>query len=55
MSVGGLCQLCEAAPAESQCGQCGSLVCERHFERSSGHCVQCASDTGRGMGTGERR
>ena len=45
MSVQGLCQICEAAPATFQCSRCGALVCEAHYDRSSGLCTDCAAET----------
>jgi hypothetical protein len=46
MSVADVCQVCEAAPARHTCDQCGSLVCDDHYERSHGLCVQCAARAG---------
>jgi ribosomal protein L37AE/L43A len=43
MSFQGVCQVCEAAPADHSCEQCGALVCEKHFDEGIGVCVQCAS------------
>ncbi|MCL7418301.1 MAG: hypothetical protein M8354_10750 [Halalkalicoccus sp.] len=41
MSQSGLCQHCENAPASHTCPNCGSLVCERHFDRGHGQCASC--------------
>jgi len=43
MSVTGLCQVCEAAPARHQCPQCGQQVCVDHFDEETGLCQACAS------------
>jgi hypothetical protein len=44
MSVQGLCQLCESAPANHQCRRCGALVCRAHYDRETGLCTECAAD-----------
>lgn len=44
MSISGLCQICETREATNQCDSCGSLVCDRDYERGVGICVQCAGD-----------
>ncbi|WP_199174700.1 hypothetical protein [Halegenticoccus soli] len=58
MSVTGVCQICEAAEATHACDQCGTLVCERHYDREHGVCVRCAASLGGeddvGPGTGMR-
>lgn len=43
MSLSGLCQICESATAEHACSQCGTQVCEKHFDQTHGVCAQCAS------------
>ncbi|ARS88490.1 zinc finger HIT domain-containing protein [Natrarchaeobaculum aegyptiacum] len=43
MSVSGLCQICEARPAEYRCDACGTLACEMHFERERGLCADCVA------------
>jgi hypothetical protein len=43
MSVEGLCQVCEAAPARHQCSRCGTLVCFEHYEMDTGLCTDCAA------------
>ncbi|KZN25934.1 MULTISPECIES: hypothetical protein [unclassified Haladaptatus] len=48
MSVSGLCQICEAAEATHDCDRCGALVCDEHWNRSSGYCVECAAELGVG-------
>lgn len=48
MSVSGLCQVCEAAEARFSCSRCGRLVCEDHFDRESGFCLECARESGLG-------
>jgi hypothetical protein len=47
MSVTGLCEICENRTAEHSCSQCGSVVCEKHYETEFQVCMQCApSGTG---------
>lgn len=46
MSVEGVCQICEAAPASHQCDRCGTLICATHFEENRGFCVECAGSMG---------
>ncbi|SEO26995.1 hypothetical protein SAMN04487948_101440 [Halogranum amylolyticum] len=53
MSLSGLCQVCESTTAEHACDQCGTQVCEEHFDRTQGVCVRCASVRDEG-GVGER-
>ena len=43
MSVGGLCAICESAPANRQCRQCGTFVCTDHYREGQGVCAQCAT------------
>ncbi|AKH98279.1 hypothetical protein [Halanaeroarchaeum sulfurireducens] len=47
MSVEGLCQICESEPARHVCERCGTLVCDAHYDRQTGLCVDCARSTGR--------
>lgn len=47
MSVRGLCEICEAAPAEHQCRLCGALVCDAHYVEQRGLCTECAARIGR--------
>jgi hypothetical protein len=46
MSVSGRCTVCETREARHGCDRCGALVCDEHFERSQGLCVECASGGG---------
>ncbi|MFB6193692.1 MAG: hypothetical protein ABEI75_01385 [Halobaculum sp.] len=46
MSLTGLCQLCESATAEFRCELCGAPVCDDHYDRAVGACLQCARGTG---------
>ncbi|MFW5917514.1 MAG: zinc finger HIT domain-containing protein [Halorubrum sp.] len=41
MSVTGLCQICEAAPARYACPRCGRAVCEDHWNDGVGACTAC--------------
>ncbi|WP_265112334.1 hypothetical protein [Halosolutus halophilus] len=43
MSISGLCQICESRPAEQRCRNCGTLVCEAHYEQGKGLCADCAA------------
>ena len=43
MSISGLCQICESRPATDRCGNCGTLACERHYERGMSLCADCAA------------
>ncbi len=43
MSVESLCQICESAPANYQCGRCGALVCSDHYDEDVGLCTDCAA------------
>jgi len=42
MSVEGLCQICENAPATFACDRCGALVCADHYDREGSLCLECA-------------
>ncbi|MFW6449134.1 MAG: hypothetical protein ACOC0X_06290 [Halobacteriota archaeon] len=42
MSVTGLCEICEAAPARHGCDRCGALVCVEHYDVGQGLCTVCA-------------
>ncbi|MEF8789271.1 MAG: zinc finger HIT domain-containing protein [Haloarculaceae archaeon] len=44
MSVQGLCQICEAAPAEHRCRRCGALVCSTHYDEETGLCTGCLAE-----------
>jgi hypothetical protein len=44
MSVQGLCQVCEAAPATDRCRRCGAAVCHAHYDEEMGLCTECAAD-----------
>lgn len=43
MSVEGLCQICESAPAKHRCRRCGALVCSSHYDETTGLCTDCAA------------
>ena len=47
MSLSGLCQICESNEAEYTCTQCGTPVCEKHYQRDNGLCIRCAERSGR--------
>ncbi|MFO7834792.1 MAG: hypothetical protein R6V31_12295 [Halohasta sp.] len=41
MAIVGSCHICGAAGGRHTCEQCGGLVCERHYDRSTGLCRDC--------------
>lgn len=47
-----MCAICNAANADDVCERCGRLVCDDHYDESSGYCKECASELGRGQGDG---
>lgn len=51
MSVGGICQVCEAASADDRCDRCGTIVCADHHDERRGVCVECAAELGVGDGS----
>ncbi|WP_254544475.1 hypothetical protein [Halomarina pelagica] len=46
MSVSGLCELCQTNEVVDGCDRCGRLVCERHYDRSTGLCTDCLREVG---------
>ncbi len=44
MSVAGLCSICEIGSVVDGCDRCGRLVCEDHYDRKSGLCVECSRE-----------
>ena len=52
MSVQGLCQVCESAPARFACERCGALVCTDHYDHELGMCTSCAATVDRRPGRG---
>jgi len=46
MSVSGPCAICNSASVEYTCNRCGQLVCEDHYDESTGYCVECAAELG---------
>ncbi|WP_439027091.1 hypothetical protein [Haloarchaeobius sp. DT45] len=53
MSVAGLCQICEEARARQHCNRCGAMVCQNHFDREHGMCLDCTRRADPGGTTGE--
>ncbi|WP_135304306.1 hypothetical protein [Haloarcula amylovorans] len=53
MSVSGLCNICENADVEHGCDRCGKLVCDRHWDETTGLCTECSAETGGGRGKSE--
>ena len=49
MSLTGVCDVCERAPATDTCTSCGSIVCRRHYVPARGACVSCAGEGVTGM------
>ncbi|GAA0286303.1 hypothetical protein GCM10009000_121830 [Halobacterium noricense] len=52
MSVTGLCQICESEQAQFSCDRCGALVCQAHYDPSTGYCTECAAEVRGGSGPG---
>ena len=46
MSVSSPCEICATGTVEHTCGRCGNLVCDDHFDETTGHCADCAVETG---------
>lgn len=46
MSVSGLCELCTLNEITDGCDRCGRLVCERHYDESTGLCTDCRTEIG---------
>ncbi len=44
MSVSGTCQICGEREITDDCGRCGRLVCDVHFDESLGYCTECATE-----------
>ncbi|MES3516701.1 MAG: hypothetical protein PPP58_03445 [Natronomonas sp.] len=44
MSVAELCELCQTGTIEDGCDRCGRLVCETHYDESTGLCTDCAAE-----------
>ncbi|MFB6308723.1 MAG: hypothetical protein ABEH35_05265 [Haloarculaceae archaeon] len=44
MSVSGLCEICERPDVDHTCDRCGRLVCDRHFDRETNRCTECAAE-----------
>jgi len=44
MSVAGPCDICATGTVEHTCDRCGNLVCEQHFDETTGFCVECTLD-----------
>lgn len=47
MSVGGLCEICEAATVADSCDRCGRVVCGKHYDTETGYCTDCLAELGR--------
>jgi len=50
MSVAGLCEICATGTVEHTCDRCGNLVCEQHFDETTGFCVECTAEMTGDMG-----
>jgi hypothetical protein len=44
MSVSGICDICENAPAIDRCERCGAVVCRDHRDAELGYCTACAAE-----------
>ncbi|WP_195893112.1 hypothetical protein [Halopiger djelfimassiliensis] len=49
MSISGLCQICESREAQERCTNCGTLACEKHYDRGKGLCADCAAQADPGQ------
>ncbi|MBX0348152.1 MULTISPECIES: hypothetical protein [Haloarcula] len=47
MSVSGLCDLCDRPDVDHGCDRCGRLVCDRHWDETTGLCVECSVEAGK--------
>jgi hypothetical protein len=47
MSVSSLCEICGHPGVDHTCSRCGQLVCDDHFDREVGYCLECAAEVGR--------
>lgn len=54
MSVSGICEICEDAPAVDRCERCGAVVCREHVATELGYCTRCASEVRGGDADPER-
>lgn len=52
MSVAGLCEICERPDVDHSCDRCGRLVCERHWDETTGLCAECGAEVGPGRNVG---
>lgn len=46
MSIAGPCDICLTGTVEHRCDRCGNLVCDRHFDETTGFCTECGTDLG---------
>lgn len=46
MSVSSPCEICGKADVQHACDRCGQLVCEKHFEKGLGLCLECSAEVG---------
>ena len=44
MSVSTPCEICTTNSAEHTCNRCGQLVCDEHFDETTGYCAECTVD-----------
>lgn len=44
MSVSGLCELCTQNEIVDGCDRCGRLVCEHHYDETTGLCTDCLTE-----------
>lgn len=55
MSVSGLCEQCMQNEVVDGCDRCGRLVCERHYDETTGFCTDCLKETGKPADEDNRR
>jgi hypothetical protein len=53
MSVASTCDICRAGAVEHTCDRCGNLVCERHFDETTGFCAECVTGVDGGSDTSQ--
>jgi len=46
MSAASPCEICGTPAVEFTCTRCASLVCEEHYNRETGLCVECQAEVG---------
>jgi hypothetical protein len=55
MSISSPCEICTTGTVEHTCSRCGNLVCDEHYDETTGLCVECVSDVSGGTTDEENR